>query len=69
MTRPWISWASVGTYLMLHIARFTLVACKATGVPEVPDDLKKVVVTIIGFWFLSRGAEKIFNLIFNKKEE
>lgn len=69
MTRPWISWASVGTYLLLHIARFTLLACKVSGVPEVPTDLKKVVVTIIGFWFLSRGGEKIVELIFNRKKE
>jgi len=69
MTRPWISWASVGTYLLLHIARFTLLACKVSDVPEVPTDLKKVVITIIGFWFLSRGGEKIFELIFNRKKD
>jgi|GEM_PF-3765430 len=68
MTRPWISWASIGTYLLMHIARFILLACKVTGVPEVPTDLKKVVITIIGFWFLSRGGEKIFELIFNRKK-
>lgn len=68
MTRPWISWVSVGTYLLMHIARFILLACKVTGVPEVPTDLKKVVVTIIGFWFLSRGGEKMLELIFSRKK-
>ena len=69
MTRPWISWASIGTYLLLHIARFTLLACQVSKVPEVPTDLKKVVVTIIGFWFLSRGGEKMIKLIFNRGKE
>lgn len=68
MTRPWISWASIGTYLLLHLARFTLIACGSANVPEVPHDLKSIVVTIIVFWFSSRGVEKLISIITNHKK-
>ncbi len=63
MTRPGISWASVGTFLLLHVARFTLLTCGVKSTPEIPKELTHIVLAIIGFWFSWRGVEKVAGMI------
>lgn len=63
MTRPGISWATVGVFLLLHVSRFTLISCGVSGVPEIPPEIKHIVLAIIGFWFSWRGVEKIAGII------
>lgn len=63
MTRPGISWAAVGTFLLLHIARFTLITCGVKATPEVPSEITHIVLAIIGFWFSWRGVEKVAGMI------
>lgn len=62
MTRPGISWATVGLFLLLHLARFVLITCGVDGTPEIPEEIKHVVFAIIGFWFSWRGLEKVVSI-------